>query len=87
MTSEGWRVIDEYLHLGSSTEHCLQSLHEVLHLGWEGCVLGEGEGRRKDGIEEGGEKKEKGERGGGEGKQSAFDVTQFVTSFTIALRE
>ena len=40
--SEGWWVIDEYLHLGSSTEHCLQSLHEVLHLGWEGCVLGEG---------------------------------------------
>ena len=36
-------MIDEYLHLGSSTEHCLQSLHEVLHLGWEGCVLGEGE--------------------------------------------
>ena len=36
-------MINEYLHLGSSTEHCLQSLHEVLHLRWEGCVLGEGE--------------------------------------------
>ena len=43
VTSEGWWVINEYLHLGSSTEHCLQSLHEVLHLGREGCVLGEGE--------------------------------------------
>ena len=29
MMSEGWRVIDEYLHLGSSTEHCLQSLHDM----------------------------------------------------------
>lgn len=40
MVSEGWRVINEYLHLGSSTEHGLQSLHEVFHLGWEWCVLG-----------------------------------------------
>ena len=56
--SEGWRVINEYLHLGSSTEHGLQSLHEVLHLGWEWCVLG----REKKRIEEGKGGKEKGER-------------------------
>ena len=62
-------MIDEYLHLGSSTEHCLQSLHEVLHLGWEGCVLGEGEGRRKDRIEEGG--REEGREGWGERENRA----------------
>jgi len=28
-----------YLHTFGRTEHSLQSLHEVFHLSWEGCVL------------------------------------------------
>ena len=59
----------EYLHLGSSTEHCLQSLHEVLHLSWEGCVLGEGEkgGERMELRRE--EKKRRRERENEEGRE------------------
>ena len=41
-----------YLHLCSSTEHSLQSLHEVFHLGREGCVLEEGRQKMEIGFQQ-----------------------------------